>query len=361
MNSSALSAPIQPYIHRHEIAGAVMFVADRQGMLAVESIGWADADARKPMMAGTLFWVASQTKPITAVAVMMLANEGHLSIEDPIEKYLPEFAGQRYRVRKDDREILLRTPSRPITIKDLLLHTSGLPFSTLVEQPTLDLLPLSTAVHSYAMAQLEFEPGADILYSNAGFNTAGRIIEVVTGQSYERFLEDRLFRPLGMHDTTFWPDAEQVSHLAAAYQADPIDGHLVRIPIDQLHYPLTNTSRRPIPAGGLFSTARDLVIFYRMILNGGSLDGRTYLSAASVMEMTRRHTPESWERAQGLGFMADGRSFSHGGAYGTHTTADLTTGLILGWLIQQSTFHSDGATAREAFEKAALAQFGVRP
>jgi len=77
--------------------------------------------------------------------------------------------------------------------------------------------------------------------------------------------------------------------------------------------------------------------------------------------MTRRHTPESWERAQGLGFMADGRSFSHGGAYGTHTTADLTTGLILGWLIQQSTFHSDGATAREAFEKAALAQFGVRP
>lgn len=337
-----------------------MFVADRQGMLAVEGVGWADTNARKPMMPGSLFWVASQNKPVTAAAVMMLVDEGKLSLEDPIEKYLPEFAGQMVPVKKEGDEVVLRKPARSITVKDLLTHTSGLPFSTLVEQPSLDLLPLATAVRSYAMCPLEYEPGTSILYSNAGFNTAGRIIEVITGQSYERFLDERLFRPLGMYDTTFWPDAEQVGHLAEAYQVDAKDGRLANIRIDQLYYPLSDRSKRhPFPGGGLFSTASDLAIFYRMMLNGGLLEGRTYLTAASVREMTRRHTPESWERSQGIGFMAEGETFSHGGAHGTHTKAHLPSGLILGWLIQLAAPPgADGVQAREAFEKVAMERFG---
>lgn len=355
MHSSPLSAAIQPYVDQSKIPGAVMFVADREGMLAVEPIGWADIEARKPMRQGTLFWVASQTKPVTAVAIMMLVDEGKLNLNDLVEKFIPQFAGLMYVAKKDDTEVLLRKPSSPITVKDTLLHTSGLPFKTAVEEPTLDLLPLETTVRSYTMAQLEFDPGTSILYSNAGFNTAGRIVELLSGMPYERFLDERIFRPLGMHDTTFWPDAEQTGNLAQSYSADPTDGHLVKFNIEQLRYPLSDTRNRfPMPAGGLFSTARDLAIFYRMMLNGGALDGRVYLTPESVRELTRRHTPESWDRAQGVGFMADGKTFSHGGAYGTHTLAHLETGLITGWLTQQSGFFGEAAGSREVFEKLAL-------
>ena len=363
--TSPLSTAIQPFVDRHEIAGAVMFVADRDGLLAAEAVGWADIEARKPMMPGTSFWIASQTKPVTAVAVIMLAEEGKLSLDAPIETYLPEFAGLRYIVHKgdkgdkDDKELLLRKPSRPVTVKDLLMHTSGMPFSTLVEYPSLDLLPLATAVRSYAMAPLEFDPGATCLYSNSAFNTAGRIVEVLSGQSYESFLDQRLFRPLGMHDTSFWPDAEQTGHLAQLYTADTAQNRLVKTQIGQLHYPLTDTARRfPMPAGGLFSTARDVVIFYRMMLNDGVLDGRRYLSPESVRQMTTRHTPGDWERAQSLGFMADGKYFGHGGACGTNTKVDLASGLILGWLIQQDGTLGQGGTAIETFEKTAIAAYG---
>jgi CubicO group peptidase (beta-lactamase class C family) len=209
------------------------------------------------------------------------------------------------------------------------------------------------------MCPLESEPGTSFLYSNAGFNTAGRIIEVLTGQSYARFLDERIFRPLGMHDTTFWPDAEQVGHLAETYQMDADDGHLVNIRIEQLYYPLSDTARRhPFPGGGLFSTARDLGIFYQMMLNDGTLDGRTYLTPASVREMTRRHTPEGWVNSQGLGFVVDGETFGHGGAHGTHTKAHLPSGLIIGWLMQlAATPRGDGIQAREAFQKIALERF----
>jgi len=361
--AAALSNSIQPYVDRHELAGAVMFVADKGGMLAAEAIGWADLGERKPMTTESVFWVASQAKPITAVAIMMLVDEGKLSVTDPVEKYLPEFAGQMYIAKKEEGETLLRKPAHPITVEEILLHTSGLAFQTLIEKPTLDLFPLSTAVRSYSMTPLEFEPGTSILYSNAGYNTAARIVEVITGRLYEDFLDQRLFDPLGMRDTTFWPDAEQTARLAETYGADPGDGHLVKLPIEYLDYPLSDRAKRfPFPAGGLFSTARDLATFYRMMLNEGSLDGRSYLSPEAVREMTRRRTPESWDRAQGLGLEADGKSFGHGGAFGTHTGVDLASGLILGWLVQHASFPGNGAEARATFEKAALEKFGnVRP
>jgi CubicO group peptidase (beta-lactamase class C family) len=296
---------------------------------------------------------------MTAVAIMMLADEGRLSVHDPVEKYLPEFAGQRCIVKKEEEEWLLRKPSRPATIADLLLHTSGFPFKTLVEEPTLDLLPLAMAVRSYAMSPLDFEPGTSFQYSNAGFNTAGRIVEVITGKFFEQFLDERLFHPLGMEDTTFWPDAGQEERRAQSYRADTADGRLVKTRIDQLYHPLTDIAKRfPVPGGGLFSTAGDLARFYRMMLNGGTLDGRKYLSAEAVRELTRRHTPESWEQARGYGFVADGKWFGHGGAYGTHTMADPENGLILGWLVQQASFFGEGEKARGTFEKAAVERFG---
>ena len=175
----------------------------------MEAVGWADVAAGMPMREKKLFWIASQSKPITATALMMLVDEGKVKLDDPVEKYLPEFKDQWLAVEQDKDHILLKKPKHPITVRNILSHTSGLPFKSALEQPTLDLLPLRVAVRSYAMTPLQFEPGSKYQYSNAGINTAGRIIEVVSGMPYEEFLDKRLFEPLGMKDTTFWPNEEQ--------------------------------------------------------------------------------------------------------------------------------------------------------
>ena len=270
---------MQPFVDRQELAGAVMLVADKDKVLAAEAVGWADIAAQKPMQTDSMFWIASQSKPITAAALMMLVDEGKVNVDDPVEKYLPEFQGQMVVAEKDAEHVLLRRPKHPITVKNVLSHTSGLPFKSALEEPTLDLFPLAARVRSYAMTPLEFEPDSKYQYSNAGINTAARIIEVVAGMPFERFLDERLFQPLGMKDTTFWPSDEQVARIAKSYKPGPGNQGLEETTIGQLYYPLTDrTQRFPMPAGGLFSTAHDMARFYQMLLNGGQLDGKRYLS-----------------------------------------------------------------------------------
>jgi CubicO group peptidase (beta-lactamase class C family) len=195
---------------------------------------------------------------MTAAALMMLVDEGRVNLGDPVEKYLPEFKGQILAVEHDADHVLLRKPVHPITVREILSHTSGLPFSSPMEQPTLDGLPLRDAVRSYAIVPLQFTPGTRYQYSNAGINTAGRIIEVVSGMSYEQFMKERLFKPLGMKDTTFWPSAQQVKRLAKSYKPAQGKTGLEETLVTQLRYPLSDRVHRfPMPAGGLFSTASD--------------------------------------------------------------------------------------------------------
>jgi len=273
-DAAGTKSALQPFIEKHELAGAVALVADKNKVLSVEAVGFADVNAGRRMEANDLFWIASQSKPITAVAVMMLVDEGKIALDDPVEKYLPEFRGQMVVVEKDADHVLLRKPIHPITIREVLSHMSGLPFKSAIEEPTLDGLPLPAAVRSYAMTPLQTEPGTHYQYSNAGINTAARVLEVVAGMKFEDFLDQRLFQPLGMKDTTFWPNAEQDRRLAKSYRPDADKKNLQEFPISQLIYPLSDRTRRfPMPAGGLFSTAQDTALFCRMLLNRGELDG----------------------------------------------------------------------------------------
>ncbi len=350
-----LASHVQPFVDRQELAGAVMLVADKAAVLDVEAVGWADVAAKKPMRTDAVFWIASQSKPITASALMLLVDEGKLSVDDPVEKYLPEFQGQMVVAERDADHVLLRKPAHPITIRNVLTHTSGLPFKSALEEPTLDRFPLSARVRSYAMTPLEFEPDSKYSYSNAGINTAARIIEVVAGVPFETFLDQRFFQPLGMTDTTFWPSPEQIARLAQSYRSGPGKKGLVQTTISQLHYPLSDrTERFPVPAGGLFSTAHDLARFYQMLLNRGQLDGRRYLSESAVEQLTRRQTPPSLRESYGFGFSVGEHSFGHGGAYSTLTNADTQRGLILVWLVQHADFPGQGQNARAVFTKAAL-------
>ena len=343
-----LAAALQPLVDSHVLAGAVVMVASKDKVLDVEAVGYANIAAQKPMRTDCIFWIASQSKPITAAALMMLVDEGKVKLDDPVEKYLPEFAGQMVVAERAKEHVLLRKPKHPITVRNVLSHASGLPFATPIEKPTLDLYPLACRVRSYAMTPLDFEPESKNQYSNAGINTAGRIVEVVSGLPLERFLDERLFKPLGMKDTTFRPTHEQLERLAKAYR--PGKAGLEECRIDQLHYPLDDPQRQPMPAGGLFSTAADVSLFYRMLANNGTFNGRQFLSAGAVREMT---TPQPGNPNYGLGMGVHGERVGHGGAYSTDSVLDRKSGLIEIFLVQHAGWPKGGEKALGVFHKAA--------
>jgi CubicO group peptidase (beta-lactamase class C family) len=347
------AAALQPFVERHALAGAVTLVASKDKVLSLEAVGFADIGKNKPMPTDALFWIASQSKPITATALMILVDEGKVGIDDPVEKYLPEFKGQMVISEQDAEHMVLKKPSHPITVKNVLSHTSGLRFSSPMEKPTLDALSVRDGVRSHACLPLQWEPDTKYQYSNAGINTAGRIIEVVSGMSYEEFLQKRLLDPLGMKDTTFWPSEEQVLRLAKSYKPNAAKDGLVETTISQLTYPLTDRRRTPMPAGGLFSTAADTARFCQMILNGGELDGKRIVSEASVKLMTSKQTADAIKDGYGLGWSTGGGSFGHGGALATNMTIDAKRGLITVFMVQHSGFPGDGGKSHGAFKQAA--------
>ncbi len=356
-SSKTLTAALQPFVDNHTLAGAVVLVASSNRVLDVEAVGYADIAAKRPMRTDALFWIASQSKAMTVAALMMLVDEGKVKLDDPVEKYLPEFKGQWLKAEEDAEHLLLKRPAHPITVRNVLSHTSGLPFSSPIETPTLDVLPLAVRVRSYAMLPLEFEPDTKYSYSNAGINTAGRIIEVVSGMPYEQFMDERLFKPLGMKDTTFWPESKQVRRLAKSYKPNAAKDGLEETTITQLRYPLTDRTRQPMPAGGLFSTAADVARFCQMMLNRGELDGRRYLSEAAVAQMTTRQTPDTVKEKYGLGLSIGDGEFGHGGAYATNMTIDTQHGLVFVWMVQHAGFPGGGEKSRDAFMQAAKTAF----
>ena len=354
----AIAYAVQPFVDSNTLAGAVMLVESKDKVLSLEAVGWLDIAQRKPMRTDALFLIASQSKPLTAAALIMLVDEGRVNLDDPVEKYLPEFKGQMLAVEQDADHVLLRKPVHPITVREILIHTSGLPFSSPMEQPTLDGLPLRDAVRSYALVPLQFSPGTKYQYSNAGINTAGRIIEVVSGLPYEQFMEGRLFKPLGMKDTTFWPSARQVKRLAKSYKPAQGKTGLEETLVTQLRYPLSDRVHRfPMPAGGLFSTAIDTAQFCRMILNGGVCEGKRLLSEEAVRQLTSRQTAPDIKDSYGLGFAVGTDWCGHGGAYATNMQIDRRRGLVLVWMVQHNGFPGNGAKSQVAFKQAAIAPF----
>ncbi len=354
------AALLKPFVEKHELAGAVALVADREKVLSVETVGFADIKADAPMKADSVFWIASQSKGITAAAVMMVVDDGKIALDDPVEKYLPEFRELMVAV-KDGDKVTLKKPSHPITIRETLCHISGMPFRSDVEQPTLDGLPLADAVKSYAKTPLQTEPGTHYQYSNAGINTAARVIEVVTGQKYEDFMDERLFKPLGMKDTTFWPNEEQIARLAKSYRPNATKDGLVEFPFGQLLYPLNDRTKRfPMPAGGLFSTAHDTALFCQMLLNGGELNGKRYLSESAFRELTSRQTPESIPNSYGLGLAVGGDWFGHGGAHATNMEIRPANGIVTIWMVQHGGFPGEGSKAQGVFKNWAVQRFGKK-
>ena len=358
---SSIDTALIPFVESNSLAGAVTLVASKDKILDLSAVGYADVATKKPMETGDLFWIASMSKAMTAAALMMLVDEGEVNVDDPVEKYLPEFRGQMVVVEQDDAHVVLKRAGHPITVKNILSHTSGLPFKSRVEG-RIDALPLRQAVMSYALTPLEFEPGSKYSYSNAGINTAGRIIEVVSGEPFEKFMNERLFQPLGMKNTTYWPTARQISRLAKSYKPNAAKTGLEETAIEPLTYPLSDHHiRYSVPAGGLFSTAEDVAHFCQMLLNDGEYAGKRILSEAAVKQMTSKQTGGLVEKSYGFGIDVPNTSeggFGHNGAYKTDMWVYPNRHIITVFMVQHAGFPGNGAMSDDAFKAAALATYG---
>ena len=353
----SMASAIQPFVDHHQIAGAVLLVATKDKVLTCEAIGFSDLNAKKAMATDQLFEIASMSKPIATTALMMLVDEGKVHVDDPVEKYLPEFKGQMFIAEKDADHILLKKPKQPLLVRHVMTHTGGILYSGPLEKPTLDRLPLQTVVAEHAMLPLQFEPGSKYLYSSAGISTVARIVEVVSGEPYEKFLQEKLFSPLGMSDTTFWPTETQLTRLAKCYMTNAARTDLIETQLDdRFSFPLSDTAHRyPMPGVGLFSTASDMLKFCQMYLNGGVYNGKRYLSEASIALMTKKETADTVKNAYGFGWAisADG-SYDHGGSFSTSMKINPKLGLITIFLRQHAGPKvKGGEKAGPAFEAAA--------
>jgi CubicO group peptidase (beta-lactamase class C family) len=374
-SSAGLAAALQPFVGDGTMAGAVMLVGSKDKILDLEAVGYSDLAAKKPMTTNDFFWIASMSKAMTTSLVMMLVDEGKVSIDDPVEKYLPEFKGQMVVDPKDPTHTP-HPPSHPITIREILSHTSGIPFRPLGETGVLDNHPLAEEVAIYASHPLIFDPGSEYAYSNAGIGTGARIVEVVSGMPYEKFLQERLFDPLGMTDTTFWPTDEQLQRLAKSYTGpnpkaagavDPnapklTEIHYPEIYYNQLTYPLTDRTKRfPMPAGGLFSNATDVARFCQLFLNDGTFEGKRLLSPQAVKLATTKETGPKVKTGYGFGwFIGSNGEYSHGGAYNTYMGVEPDHGIVLVFMVQQGPHWGTGhgKDVVSTFVKAAHAMAG---
>jgi len=369
---AAIPERMQAFVDQGEISGAVMLVATKDRILHLSAIGQSDLASSRKMETNDFFWIASMTKPMSATAVAMLVDEGKLSFDDPVEKYLPEFRDLWViQEQTAERRVLVPT-ARPITLHDLLTHTSGMgeyvaygPHWTLAEM-----------VKAVAREPLKFQPGARWSYSTAVIDTLCRVVEVAGGVSFAEFMQRRLFDPLGMKDSTFWLTPEQEKRFATNYRRNPEIGKLEPATIYYMYGgAVTDRERPPLGGAGLFSTAEDVAKFYQMLLNGGSLGGKRILKPETVSEMTHTQTaglkagflPGS---AWGLGFclvqepqgatavLAPG-TFGHGGAHGTQSWADPRRGVIFILMIQRAGLpNSDGSDLRRVFQETATAALG---
>lgn len=352
---------IERRIETRDISGAVTLVARNGRVAHLEAQGLMDIEGNKQMTKDAIFRIASMTKPIVGVAVLMMIEEGKVRLSDPVSRFIPEFKELKVAVGRPNQAqagargaapTFYTVPAeREITIKDLLTHTSGLVSGTIstaeaAKNPRKPGETLADYIPRLGQVPLEFQPGSRWTYSpGAGFDTLGRVVEIVSGQNLDQFLRQRIFEPLGMKDTFFNISEPQRSRAATMYQKTA-NG-------------LQKSANQPAPntayysgSGGLSSTADDYVRFAQMLVNGGQLNGKRLLSPRSVELMGSPYAPDTLPgRARGEAWGLSVRvitdavarntplsngSFGWQGAFGTHFWVDPKEKLIGLLLVQTS-------------------------
>ncbi len=279
---------LNEFVADGRIAGAVAAVARRGQIAYLEAVGFQDLETRTPMTTKSMFRIYSMTKAVTAVAAMILHEEGRFELDDPVSRFLPEFDD----VLVLDPDGTTRRPSRPVTVEDLLLHTAGLSHRSSSEYRDARVrsrsITLEQFVDNIVAVPLRGDPGTRYRYS-ASPTVLGRLVEVWSGQPFDQFLNARVLGPLGMTDTGFWVEPEAQDELTTVYAAED-DGGLR--PIEMEEVPFTVRPSLLEGAVGLLSTVPDFLRFSQMLLDGGALGGVRILEESTVARMTRNGLPD---------------------------------------------------------------------
>lgn len=355
-----INALVDAYMEDQQVSGAVSMVARHGKVAHLETQGWMDIENQRPMRRDAIFRMASMSKPVTGVAILILLEEGKLRLSDPVSRFIPEFDDTEVAMLKDsDRsglnpraepEIYTVPASREITVRDLMTHTSGLESSGAGSRAGSRIAPRDTTMNlaSYiptlGKVPLDFQPGSHWRYSAlAGIEVLGRIVEVASGMTFDQFLQERIFEPLGMEDTSFVVPADKLPRLVTLYERSDA-GKLER---RDSNPGWLDTLTLFSGGGGLYSTADDYIRFAQMLANGGELDGQRILGTRTVQLMASNHVgalygPDA-NRPEGMGFgltvdvvldpvAADSRkgrgSFGWGGAFGTYFWVDPENDLV---------------------------------
>jgi CubicO group peptidase (beta-lactamase class C family) len=342
---------VQRHIDAHDISGAVTVVARKGRIAHFEAHGFMDLDSKKPMSKDAMFWIASMSKPITGVAILMLMEEGKVRLSDPVSKFIPEFRGMKVAVIQERQgpaaaaaagqppQFYTVPATREITIQDLLSHVSGLVSGGAASAAELAKIArkpgetLADYIPRLGATPLDFQPGSRWSYSpGAGFETLGRIVEIASGQPFDQFLKQRIFEPLGMKDITFHPSTDRMPRISVMYHR--AGGAMTKVDTSNR----LNNSTYFSGAGGLMSDVEDYAQFGQMLLNGGQLNGKRLLSPKTIELMSSVIAPDTLPgRPKGRSFglsvqvtndaVAAGARISSGsygwdGAFGTHFWVD---------------------------------------
>ena len=361
-----ISQMVQRRIDAGDLAGGVTIVARKGRVVHFEAQGLMDLETKKPMVKDTMFRIASMTKPITGLAIMMMVEEGKVRLLDPVSQYIPEFRGMKVAVAMpggssgtagrgsagSEPQFYTVPAEREITIRDLLTHVSGLGSGTISsgEIRKLNRKPednLAGYIPRLGSTPLEFRPGVRYAYSaQAGFDTLGRIVEIVSGMSLDQFFRQRIFDPLGMKDIYFWPPEDRWPRVASIYTRSASglqkSQNQNTLP-SQVYF---------MGAGGLVATAGDYLPFGVMLANGGQLNGKRLLSPKTVEMMRAVHVPDTMPGRQpgegyGLsmrvvndhakrGTLLSSGTFGWSGAYGTHFFVDPVEQIVAVLMVQTS-------------------------
>lgn len=290
-----LTSHFHQYVDEGGLAGTVMIIGKGDSVL-MDKYGMQNIEEGRPMDFNTIFRLASMTKPITSVAIMMLVENGKLRLEDPVVKYVPAFKKLRVYISENE----LEKPKRPITIQHLLSHTGGItsgfdpsPAGQLCEKKMKEKKPrsLTELVEALAETPLSFHPGEGWAYSYST-DVLAYIIEQVSGMSVDQFFQKNIFDPLGMHDTGFQVPEDKIDRFASLYSTSK-DGQLV-LADDPKNSPYTNGSYFPRGNGGLTSTPTDYFRFAQMLLNGGEFLGKRLLKKETIEMMTKNVLPKEY-------------------------------------------------------------------
>lgn len=310
---------VKPFVDSGELAGAIT-VFYNNGLQENTLCGWADRDKKLPMGMDKMFMQCSQTKGFCGVTAAILVEEGKLSLDEPVAKYLPEFKRLKVKVTGKDGKVSIKPAENVLTVRMVLNHTGGFNF----EIPTKSKkgwtsLSLRETAREAAGIPLLFEPGTQVKYSNTGIDIAAAVIEVITGKPWDVFLKERVLEPLEMFDTTFTPSDEQLARAMALYVVAPGKKAQYRHFHPAMPRPYNGKNVHPSAGAGLWTTAADQLKFYKMLMNLGMGENNKRI----LKEQTVRELLAVTTRPKNLGGYSLGLSvgkdnwFGHGGAWGT--------------------------------------------